>query len=108
MVSWFLSFLASWFVGFLVSWCFGFLVSRIFGFLASKFESFLVSKFQRFNEFPFHVFLDLDPVSNIFKGLLDGSAGLCGAHLFEDCQKYGVPQFEIYRNTTCLIFQGFS
>ena len=41
---------------------------------------------------------EIDPISNIFNILLDGSSGLLGARLFENYQHLDFRNFEIYNN----------
>ena len=105
----------SWFLGFSVSQCLGSLVAWFLGFGVSKFLSFIDSKncnvFKRdwfhIAKIVFHIFIDIDLISKIFKILLDGSSGFVGARLFQKCQRLGFPNFEIYKNTLCLkMFQG--
>ena len=67
-------FLVSWCLGFLVSWFRSFLVSKFLGFKASKIYKIICSCFLE----------DTDPISKIFKILLNGSSGLVGARLFQN------------------------
>ena len=76
-VDWFLGFSV---FGFLM---FGLLISWFLGFKASKSYQFVISSFQE----------DINPLSKILKILLDGSAGLFGARLFDNCYV-----FWIYKN----------
>ena len=73
---WFLGFLVSWFLGFLVSCFIGFLVSKFYGLLFFGFSvfCFLVSKFQGLATLDFMFLIDINPISNIFKILLDVSS----------------------------------
>ena len=50
-----------------------------FGFLVSTIYQITIWCFQE----------EIDPISNIFKRLLDGSSGCFGAHLFKQCQHCG-------------------
>ena len=78
--------------GFLVSWLFG---SLVFGFLVSWFEKTLMfSKdiCDMLPNFNFMILIDIDPISKIFKIVLDGSSGLLGARLFQKCQFGGFPK----------------
>ena len=67
-------------------WFLGFLVSKFLvfvGFLVSKFLGFKISKLQRFTKCPFTLFFfeDIDPISKIFKMVLDVSSGIVGVRL---------------------------
>ena len=66
-------------------WLIGFRFAKFIGFKISSFLVFKVSWFLGFKvsmvpyQFPFHGFLkDIDPISEIFKKLLDGLSGYVG------------------------------
>ena len=119
LVSKFLGFLVAWFLGFLVSKFIGFLASKFLGFKVSRLRSFLVSKFlgfkvswllgfkvSKFQSFkvsmiPYYQNLiscflkEIDPISKLFKNLLDGSSGFVGACLFYKIKVFDFQFFEI-------------
>ena len=64
-------------------------------------SGFLVSQFY---QNPISCFLtDIDPISKIFKIILDRSSGFVGARLFPNCQTLGFPNIRRFTNT---IFSG--
>ena len=77
MVVWFYGLTAVWLYGFMVLWFDGCIVLCVLlwlcGFMVSKNTNF-ISCFQEY----------IDPISKIFKTLLDGSSGLFGARVFQN------------------------
>ena len=70
-----------------------------FSFKVSKFQSFNFLNFQRFkvskvHKFHFMFFIDIDPISKIFKNLLDGSSGFIGPRLSQHFQNLRFPNFK--------------
>ena len=57
--------------------------SNFQNFKGSKFQSFKVSKKQKLH---FMCLIDIDPISNILKKLLNESSGLVGPHIFQKKQ----------------------
>ena len=77
---WFLGFLVAAFLGFKDSWFLGFKDYQFLGFKASKIY-----------EMPIPCFLeDIDPISKIFKILLDAWSACAGARLCGNCQNVGI------------------
>ena len=90
LVSWFQSFLVSMFLGFKVSWFLGFKVSNVYQMSISCFLEYI------------------DPISTVFKILLDGASRFIGAHRPQQNELVDFRNLEIYKNN---IFQnrfGFS
>ena len=88
----------------MVSWFLGFLVSRFLfiGFKVLKFQSFKDSKTQGFNDPTLpklhSMFLeDIDPISKIFKNVLDGLLGLFDPRLFQNVQTSRLPKFRDFQ-----------
>ena len=85
--------MALWFDGFMVScfmvlwfyglWFYGFVVVLFHDFMDLWFCGFLVSNIYQISISCFQE--DIDPISKIFKNLLDGSSGLFSPRLFQIC-----------------------
>ena len=75
----------------------GFLVSKFPGFLVSEIIGFKVSKLYQ-NSISCSL-EDIDPVSKIFKNVLNGSSGFFGARLVQVFLILDVRSFEIYEHT---------
>ena len=69
--------------GCLVSWFLGFFVSEV-----SKIYQHSISC----------LLLDIDPISNISKNILDGPPGFSGARLFQNCHFIDFQNVEIYKH----------
>ena len=67
--------MVSWFYAFMIFWFYGVMVTKCYHMSISCFRE------------------DIDPMSKIFKILLNGSSGLFGACLFQHSQNIDVPSF---------------